>query len=398
MARNGHLKLVATAALLTALVAVPAAQAASPQQVIDIVNGQRAAHGIPGVVEDPALSRACELHNRYLRLNRGVYPHTEIPGRPGYTQEGARIAPNSALLGGGPDPDPPSYPFDSGRNPFQNLPFHLAGLLRPALVGTGANESNGWTCVATGGGRERIGRRSIRFYTYPGPRRTGVPVREVVFNEAPYSPGDLVGIPQGTASGPHLYLFGFGLTASQLRVRSASLSGPTGKTALRWVDNTQPRTLLDPPAAILIPPDPLDPGPYCMSVRGTVHGVGSFAHRWPFVTEGSTAAPPSGCVAPPAAGLRLLSAKPSGSRVRVRVGVNARTRGRLRVTVNAGPGPRRLSKAGRSRRQGGSRVHTFAGMMPPTAPGARWVILEVRYSRTDGGTDARTGKALPIRG
>jgi hypothetical protein len=383
--------------LLTALAAVPAAQGASPQQVIDILNGQRVANGIPGVVEDPALSHACELHNRYLRLNPGVYPHRETPGRPGYTQEGALIAPNSALMGPSPEPDPPSYPFDSGRNPFQAHPFHLAGLLRPGLVDTGANESNRWTCVATGG-LGRTGPRSMRFYTYPGPRRTGVPVREVVFNERPYSPGDLVGIPQGTASGPHLYLFGFGLTASQLRIRSASLNGPTGKTALRWVDSTHPRTLLDRLDAILIPRDPLDPGAYCVSVRGTVRGVGHFGHRWPFVTDGSTAAPPRGCVAPPPAGLRLLSAKQTGTRVRVRVGVNVRTRGRLRVTLNAGPGPRRLSKAGPSRRQGSSRVYTFAGTMPPSAPGARWVILEVRYSRTDGGTDARTGKALPVRG
>jgi hypothetical protein len=377
-------------------VAVPAAQAASSRQVIEIVNGQRVAHGIPGIVEDPAMSRACELHNRYLGLNPGVYPHRETPGRPGYTQEGARIAPGSVLIGGGPDPGPPPYPFDSGRNPFQSYPFHLAGLLRPALVDTGADESSGWTCVATTGGRERTAPRDMRFYTYPGPRRSGVPLREVVFNEHPYSPGDLVGIPQGTASGPHLYLFGFGLTAAQLRVRSASLSGPAGKTALRWVDNTHPRSLLDRPAAILIPPHPLDPGAYCVSVRGTVHGVGRFGHRWAFVTEGSTAAPPSGCVAPPAAGLRLLSAKRSGSRVRVHVAVNARTRGRLRVTVNAGPAPRRLSKAGRTRRQGGSRVYDFAGKMPPTSPGSRWMIVEVRYSRSDGGTDARTGKTLPV--
>lgn len=389
------------AALVAVLCAAGAAQAATPQQVIDVLERQRAANGIPaGLVEDPELSQACAAHNRYLRLNPDAYPHSESPGREGYTPEGASIAAQSVLIGRSYPPGqlPSEYGFDSGSNPFENVPFHLDGLLRPELRVTGASESDGWTCVVTGDVRTRRWPRSLRFYTYPGPRRTGIATRQVVFNEFPYAPGDLVGIPQGTPSGPHLFLFGFGPESGPMRVRSASLSGPGDPIALRAVDNTDRRALMSRPTAILIPPDPLEPGAYCVTVRGSLRGLGRFAHRWPFATEGSAAPPPSGCKPPPAAGLRLLSVRRTGSRVRVRLGVNARARGRLRVTLNAGPGPRRLSKIGRARRRGGSQVHTFAGAMPAVPPGARWVILEVRYSRTDGGTNARTGKTLSARG
>jgi hypothetical protein len=380
---------VSTVALLLALGAAYVAQAASPQEVIDILNRQRAANGIPaGLVEDARLSRACALHNRYLRLNPDAYPHSEKPGQPGYTSEGAAIAPSSVLT---------EARFESGRNPFQYQPFHLEGLLRPELRVTGVSESDGWTCVVVRDPRERRPPRGMRFYSYPGPARGGVPTEDVAWNEAPYAPGDLVGIPQGTVSGPHLFLFGFGLGSPQLRVRSASLRGPAGAVALRVVDNTHPRALLAPPSAILIPPTPLEPGAYCATVRGTMLGEGRFLHRWPFVTEGSNAGPSRNCAPPPYADLRLVRVRRIGSRVSVLVGVNRRARGRLTVTVNAGPRPRRLSRTGRPRRRGRSTVHAFAGTLP-TAPGARWILLEVSYRRTDGGTDARTGRALRARG
>src|SRR4051794_15452451 len=77
---------------------VPAAQA------IAFLNQQRAANGIPSVVEDPAMSDACAKHIAYMEVFRsgdlGDNPHAEDPAQPGYTPEGNTAAASSALRTG----------------------------------------------------------------------------------------------------------------------------------------------------------------------------------------------------------------------------------------------------------------------------------------------------------
>ncbi|HEU5324052.1 MAG TPA: hypothetical protein VFX28_24835, partial [Methylomirabilota bacterium] len=89
--------------------------------------------------------------------------------------------------------------------------------------------------------------------------------------ESPFVPGDLVGLPMGTVTGPHLVVMPFGQVSGlgpdqsygPTRVVAASLAGPSGLVEVRSVDQSTvgPRGNLGAylQGAILIPVTPLAP-------------------------------------------------------------------------------------------------------------------------------------------
>ena len=266
-----------------ALVAATAARAATPAQIVERLNAERTANGIPGgIVLDPAWTLGCEHHVRYEELNGIRWTHEELPGKPGFTKDGqlAGLAGDQAYNGS----------FDS-RNPFDTLPLHLASLLQPTLARVGAFERGGRTCIRIVPGNTRhIARNTI--YGAAAGGRAHVPTSERVHGEWPASPGDVVGLPQGTTTGPTLYVFASGpwLVEQPLKLEHAELEGPEGTIAIRSVSprvRAKIRPYVAPGVFFLIPVSPLRPGTRYTATVTVAGGAGTRLTRsWRFVTAG----------------------------------------------------------------------------------------------------------------
>jgi hypothetical protein len=182
------------------------------------------------------------------RTGRGANPHDEQPGKPGYTPLGDEAA-NSAILG-----TPAPWAAD-GRTPWEDAPLHLAQMLAPALMVTGYAPG----CLWTWPGYIRPP-ATPALYSYPGDGTSIYPNQRA--REWPFTPGDFVGLPEGTVTGPHLFVLGH--STGPARLTAATVTGPNGPVEVRTVDNhTQsprgdPGRLLPPGAAIIIPTGPLD--------------------------------------------------------------------------------------------------------------------------------------------
>lgn len=311
------------AAVVAALAAAGPAQASTSAEAVAALNAQRAAHGIPaGIVEDPEYSEGCRLHMAYEAINgrSPTNPHSEDPALPGYTELGHRAA-ASSVLGG---------PSDSwaGGNPWEDAPIHLMDTLAPALAETGWAPGCMWT-VPT---EPRLGPPDVEVVTYPGPGATIYPSH--VAREAPFVPGDFVGLPEGTRTGPHLMLMPFGevppppegVVPGPTRIERPALAGPMGPVDVRAVDQATTGapgnlgTYLE--GAMMIPAAPLLPGTaYTASARLLVQGHHPVDVAWTFRTAG----PDSG-LGDPVRGLELR-------RPRVRIAGVARSRSRVTVRV-----------------------------------------------------------------
>jgi hypothetical protein len=124
-----------------ALVPISPVRAVTGPAAVAQLNLQRDANGLPGdLVERPDWTAACAQHNEYMRLNN-VVEHSETPGNPGYSTEGAWAA-GSANLGGG------SWAAD--RNPWDNAPIHLMQLLSPKLAQLGASDARAMSAPPPG--------------------------------------------------------------------------------------------------------------------------------------------------------------------------------------------------------------------------------------------------------
>lgn len=223
---------------------------ASPSQVIGALNALREQNGIPGgIVENAEWSQGCALHNRYQALNDGDLTHDEVPGRPGYTELGAQAGGSSVLSSGS---------WSEG-TVFARAPIHLAQILAPQLAVTGVADANGYVCMSTFRGYDHARFAQDGLFSFPGDGRQDVPIAEVA-SERPFVPGDLVGLPQGTRTGPHLYVFAAGPSADFLRISEAILDGPEGPIEVRHVDNGSERIAgFLPPGGIVIPVRRLEP-------------------------------------------------------------------------------------------------------------------------------------------
>ncbi|HEU4976814.1 MAG TPA: hypothetical protein VFT50_17105 [Baekduia sp.] len=279
-----HLAAAAAAAALLA----PASAPAVPASVgIAALNAQREANGIPGgIVEDPAWSVGCDHHISYLQANGGNLTHDELRGRPGYTADGDSAG-NSSVLSLGDS-------WTTG-NPWETAPIHLHQLLGPRLSVTGVADRDRYVCMVTWPGYQRPAPADWITYTYPGPGVVGYAFEETAF-ESPFTPGEKVGIPQGTKTGAYLYvMFDGPFDHATARTTAASLTGPDGPVAIAVVDNDTPDVGgYLPPGMELIPRRPLRPRTtYTASIAASLHASTEFAvldqpveHTWSFTTSG----------------------------------------------------------------------------------------------------------------
>ncbi len=273
--------IAAALALLAALAAAPSASAVGSDVAIANLNAQRSTNKIPaGILNDPLLASGCQQHNSWMALNN-VLSHEEPAGSPGFTTAGQTAGRTSVLARGTP---PWSNP-DS--NPWEAAPIHLAQILDPALAVSGFDESQGFACLVTLAPPLRTG-GAPQIFTYPGPG-TSIYGR-LKANESPFTPGDLVGIPQPTETGPYLYVFVFGNNVQglqQAQITSGTLHKKRGKkfskkVRLTRIDGTNPQLgPFIPPGGMLIPRTPLSPGSYRAAVSVSVTGQ-TLKKTWKF--------------------------------------------------------------------------------------------------------------------
>ncbi|WP_445152009.1 Ig-like domain-containing protein [Baekduia sp. Peel2402] len=280
--------LLAVVTLLAVAVAAPARADVSGPDIVSFLNAQRTANGIPaGIVEDPTLSDGCVKHNNYGALNH-VLIHDEDSTKPGYTAAGKQAAETSVLYAGG-------GPWTAARNPFETAPIHLHQLLAPRIDRMGAAETQGYGCATTLASRNRPAPPVDITYTYPGAGATGWVTAQTAA-EGPYTPGEQLGIPAGTQTGPYLYVMFDGPDIapwSSAHATAASLTGPSGPVDVAIADNTT-NGLVNylPPGMELIPRAPLATGTtYTAAVTADVTPGGggparAFSYTWSFTTSG----------------------------------------------------------------------------------------------------------------
>jgi hypothetical protein len=190
-------------------------------------------------------------------------------------------------------------------------------IMDPRLTRACADDRDDLSCLAVTAGIGPPGPSDV-VYTVPRDGRTGVPPSEVA-RELPLTPGDLLGLPAGLATGPHLLVLADGPFARDdaTRLARATLRGPSGAVALRRVDDADPRIApYIPPGGIVVPLAPLAPATTYVA-SATVAGADGvrLSRTWSFRTAGSPlrALPRP---RPPRASLR--------GRARVRVAVRGR--------------------------------------------------------------------------
>lgn len=264
----------------------PASAGLQGDQEIAALNGQRSMNGIPGdLTEEVSWSQGCANHMAYLEFNN-EFDHVENPAKPGYTAEGQAAGTSGVLTSGGG-----SFSAN-GANAFQQAPIHLTQMLNPFMRRSGAAEG----CLATLRDIDRVFPATTTF-SYPG--NGGVAVTGETAFEGPFVPGDFVGLPQGTRTGPHLYFYAAkagdnGQYHSKGTITSGTLTGPGGVAVdVRTVDN---HTIGGPgPVAgqnlgqylssggMLIPAAPLTEGAsYTASVSFTFDSGGTVQRTWSF--------------------------------------------------------------------------------------------------------------------
>jgi hypothetical protein len=195
-------------------------------QAIAYLNEQRAANGIPGdLVPEPALDEGCWDYTNLYQRAAGQFPHEEIPSQPGYTTAGDRAARSSDLAFYTSPED-----WSSTVNPWNGAPLHLYSLFDPLSTTAWYGETQGkWgkgaLCMGTSGPGEQP-LASPGFFSVPGNGTTSAPTHEMA-SELPFTPGQAVGVPQGTETGPTIMLWATGING---RLESATLTGPGGVT------------------------------------------------------------------------------------------------------------------------------------------------------------------------
>jgi hypothetical protein len=243
----------------------------------------RVAHGIPAAItENPAWSLGCVLHNHYGAVN-DVLTHTERASNQGFTGAGAAAGEASVLYRG--------LHWTAADDPFEHAPIHLHQLLAPRLDVMGASENEGFGCATTVASRGRRAPAGKVTYTYPTDGSSGWRVGEVA-EELPFTPGEKLGLPQGTTTGPYLYALFDGPRISVLdsaHVTSAALTGPSGPVDILVADNTTAGLEgFLPVGAELIPRHPLAPETRYTATVSALVGAARFTHRWSFTTGPSS--------------------------------------------------------------------------------------------------------------
>jgi len=205
---------------------IPSAAAVSSEQAVAFLNQQRAANGIPGdLVNRPDWAEGCAKHNFYSHMT-GDWGHSEDSSSPYSTPEGADAA-GAAVISMGS-----SYSA-SGKNPWEWAPIHLYIMLKPELTAAAYDGSYGYACMRMYGADPRPDPPTPQFFSYPGPGSQGIYPDEHAA-EWPYTPQQLVGIPEYEVTGTNILLFSLGTRG--LDAESFSLRGPAGPVPARMVD------------------------------------------------------------------------------------------------------------------------------------------------------------------
>ena len=230
-------------------------------------------------MQNPQWSHDCALHDNWMAQNHAL-SHQETPGSPGYTEEGNWAGQHSVLAVGQPAFTKPS------RNPFLNAPYHLGQILYPSLDVMGAAEAHGYDCETTFPGYKRAHPAKDRLYSFPGEGKSIAWAQNAA--EGPAVPGDAVGLPQGTTTGPNLIVFWDGpqSPAPLTDVRRATLTRKDGaKVDVRVVDDRNGYAW--PGSGFVIPVRPLKPGrEYTGKVTfGSRYASRTFTHSWTFRTD-----------------------------------------------------------------------------------------------------------------
>jgi hypothetical protein len=241
---------VTAAVALAGLGVMPVAAHADGRSILDTINTEREMAEIAPLTTQSDLNSACSAHAKYMN-SATVLTNDELVGSPLYTAAGLWAAQNSALaeVGSGFEPE----------DPWKDAPFHEFQLMHPWLAKTGVGVSGNFICMVTGGDRSADGASSYALQTVPG---TGqyVPPEETAV-ESPFTPGDEVGLPAGTRTGPNLLVYAVGPQhLTTVTITAATLTAADGSTVpVRWVDGSSPRSgkYLDG-GAIVIPAYPLE--------------------------------------------------------------------------------------------------------------------------------------------
>jgi hypothetical protein len=141
-------------------------------------------------------------------------------------------------------------------------PIHLMQLLSPDLSSTGWADDGTDICMITWSGFNRPPPATPQLLTYPAAGTNFIYPSEVAA-EWPFTPGDFVGLPDGSTTGPYLLVFGDG--TGRGAITAASLTGPTGPVEVKTVDDTTTGAGGDlgaylPAGGMIIPVSPLLPG------------------------------------------------------------------------------------------------------------------------------------------
>src|SRR3979411_2473964 len=114
--------------------------------------------------------------------------------------------------------------------PDAQAPLHLEQRMAPRLNVIGSADAEGFSCTTTFPGWTRPDPGALTVYTYPGPGAT-IYSSEAA-HELPWTPGELVGIPQTTRTGPNIIVLvdapGQSPKANPATLTGATLTGPTG--------------------------------------------------------------------------------------------------------------------------------------------------------------------------
>jgi hypothetical protein len=243
------------------------------------LNAERRSAGLPaGLVLNPRWSLECGAHDGYERAN-GVLSHTENPQASGASSGGAWAGLVSVLA---------QSRWTPAADPWQSAPIHLMQLFTPSLSVIGIDDSGGLQCATTYPGLLRAPVGSDTVTTYPADGARGIPPREVA-REAPFVPGQFVGIPAGRTAGRELfvYLNEAGQTGqAQVKVIRATLSLGGHAVALRWVDNSTRTVGRYLTGAILLPVRPLRPHATYRATVVVQDRSGTLTRSWGFTTGG----------------------------------------------------------------------------------------------------------------
>jgi len=219
------IKLIGLLLVAAAAVDAPVAAAITSEQAVSFLNQQRASNGIPGDLRNrPDWASGCAKHNLYSH-ETGDYGHSEDPSSPYSTPEGTEAAASSVLATG-------SGYSEAGENPWEWAPIHLYTMLDPHRLASGYDASNDYVCMWMIG-EDREDPPTPQFFSYPGPGTQGIYPDEQAY-EWPYTPQQLVGIPDGQITGTNILLFSLGTRG--LRADGFSLRGPGGDVPARMVD------------------------------------------------------------------------------------------------------------------------------------------------------------------